>query len=96
MPFRAFLTGGGNNRCGWSSPEYDRLIRDSYAEVDPARRLELLQQAEEILLDDAPIIPVYYYTWTFLMSPDVKGFQPNMLGLFRWQDLWLEPGGAGA
>ena len=89
-----FLTGGGNNRCGWSSPEYDRLIRDSYAEVDPARRLELLQQAEEILLGEAPVIPVYYYTWTFLMAPEARGFQPNMLGLFRWQDLWLEPGGA--
>ncbi len=90
-----FLTGGGNNRTGWSSPEYDRLIQAAYAEADPAPRLELLQQAEEILLDGGPIIPIYYYSWVFLMSPEVRGFKPNVLGQYRWQDLWLEGEGEG-
>lgn len=90
-----FLTGGGNNRTGWSSPEYDRLIQAAYAEANPAPRLELLQQAEEILLDGGPIIPIYYYSWVFLMSPEVRGFKPNVLGQYRWQDLWLEGDGEG-
>ena len=84
-----FLSGVGNNRTGWSSPEYDHLIQASYEEGDPARREALLQQAEQRLLAEAPIIPIYFYTWFFLQSPRVQGFTPNALGYIRWADLWI-------
>ena len=87
-----FITGGGNNRTGFSSPEYDTLIAGAYQEPDPERRFDLLQQAETILVEEAPIIPIYFYTWKFLQSPKVKGFMPNILGYIRWKDLYLETG----
>ena len=90
-----FQTGVGNNRTGWSSPEYDALIRASYMETDNTKRLELLQQAEALLLDGGPIIPIYYYSWTFLQSPAVRGLVTNPLGYIRWTDIWLERGGEG-
>ncbi len=85
-----FQTGVGNNRTGWSSPEYDALIRASHTETDRAIRLELLQQAEALLLDESPIIPIYFYTWKFLQSSAVKGLVLNPLDHLSWTDMWLE------
>jgi oligopeptide transport system substrate-binding protein len=87
-----FQTDVGNNRTGWSSPEYDALIRASYLEADPAKRIELLQQAEAFLLDASPIIPIYFYTWKFLQSPALKGLILNPLDHLSWNDMWLERG----
>ncbi len=87
-----FQTDVGNNRTGWSSPEYDALIDQAYAEADVTKRSVLLQQAEALLLEGGPIIPVYFYSWKFLMSPEVKGFTPNILGYYRWKNLYLDPG----
>jgi len=85
-----FLTDGGNNRTGWSSTAFDRLIGQSYAEPNPETRFELLQDAEKILLDESPIIPIYFYTWKFLKAPQVQGLYPNMLGYMRWKTISLD------
>ena len=85
-----FLTNGGNNRTGWSSPDFDRLIGQAYAEADESARVRLLQEAEAILLEESPIIPIYFYVWKFLKAPELKGLTPNPLGYFRWTDLYLE------
>ncbi len=89
-----FLTNGGNNRTGWSSPDFDRLIGQSYAEVDEDARRRLLQGAEAILLDESPIIPIYFYVWKFLKAPEVKGLTPNPLGYLRWTEIYLEYAGS--
>ena len=85
-----FLSGSGNNRTGWNSPEYDSLIGQAYQQADTTKRHALFQQAEALLLDESPIIPVYFYTWKFLMDPSVKGFTTNPLGYIKWTDLYLE------
>lgn len=85
-----FLSTGGNNRTGYANPAYDALVQAAYGETSEARRREELQQAEAILLDDAPIIPVYYYSYKFLMGQEVKGYAPNSLDYRRWEDMWLE------
>ncbi|HET6407610.1 MAG TPA: peptide ABC transporter substrate-binding protein, partial [Chthoniobacteraceae bacterium] len=51
-----FLTGGGNNRTGWSDPAYDRLIAEAAAEIDPAKRFGILKDAQNLLVaEQAPI-----------------------------------------
>ncbi len=85
-----FQTDVGNNRTGWSSPEFDAFIAAAYQETDATRRTELLQAAEAILLDGGPIIPIYFYTWKYLKAPEVKGLVPNILGYMRWKDMYLE------
>lgn len=76
-----FLTGGGNNRTGWSSPEYDSLIASASREADPKRRLEILTQAENLLVQTAmPIAPIYYYVGIQLYdSGELGGIQANVL-----------------
>lgn len=87
-----FQTDVGNNRTGWSSPAYDALIAGAYAEADIQKRAALLRDAETLLLEESPIIPVYFYTWKFLMATEVKGLKPNILGYLRWKELYLDYG----
>lgn len=74
--------GGGNNDTGFANPEYDRLIRQAMVESDTQRRNSLLQRAEEILvIEQMPIMPVYYYGDIYLYRPEVKGFWLNRMGI---------------
>lgn len=85
-----FLTGQGNNRTGFASPEYDTHIQAAYAEPDAAKRETSLQAAERLLLEEAPITPVCFMTQKYLKTPRLKGMKSNPIGYIRWQDLSLE------
>lgn len=76
-----FLTGGGNNRTGWSDPAYDALIAAAAREADPVKRFGLLSQAEELLVArKAVICPLYFYVGIQLYDPNrVAGIEPNLL-----------------
>jgi len=86
-----WVTGGGNNRAGWSNPEYDRLIAAADRTADPAARFELFQQAEEILMAEAPIIPIYFYRSKSLVRPSVQGWLPNPLDHHPYKQVYLKP-----
>lgn len=86
-----FLSYSGNNRTGFNSPEYDALIEATYKEGDPTKRMAMLQDAEDMLLEELPFVPVAFYTRKYLQNPDLKGFVPNVLGYIQWKDLYLEP-----
>lgn len=76
-----FLTGGGNNRTGWSSAEYDGLIAEAARELDPARRFGILKRAEDLLVRTAvPVCPIYYYVGIQLYDPErLGGIRANVL-----------------
>ena len=80
----------GNNFTGWSNADYDRLLDAAAHTTDPAARNAILQRAETLLLDAAPIIPVYYYTHIFLLRPSVRGWHPTVLDHHPYKDVWLE------
>jgi oligopeptide transport system substrate-binding protein len=82
-------TGSGNNFTGWSSSDYDRLLDEAARTNDVAARNALMQQAETLLLDAAPIIPVYYYTHIFLIQPSVHGWHPTLLDHHPYKYVWL-------
>ena len=86
-------TGNGNNNTGWSDEEYDQLLDDARNEADPERRLEYLQDAEEIALNRGPIIPIYYYSNNILVSRYIDGFEPHNrdIHLLKYMSLRDEP-----
>ena len=86
-----WLTGGGNNETGWSNPEYDRLIAEAARTTAPRQRLEVFQKAEAILLDELPIIPIYFYTHVCAQRPEVKGWYPTILDNHPYKYVYLEP-----
>jgi oligopeptide transport system substrate-binding protein len=55
-----WVTGGGNNQTGWSSKWYDDLIGQAACKLVNAKdRMRALQQAERLLLEEAPILPLF-------------------------------------
>ncbi len=76
-----FVSGDGNNRTGWSNPEYDALIGAAAREADSARRFALFAQAESILVGgEAAICPLYFYVGIQFYDPErLGGIEPNLL-----------------
>lgn len=80
-----FTGNSGNNWTGWAHPDYDRLLAAAGGENEPAKRFELLQQAEAQLLEQAPIAPIFFGAQTYLIDPAVRNWEPSLLGLHRFQ-----------
>lgn len=85
-----FITDGPQNNTGWGNPEYDRIIAEAKYEQDPQQRLDLLRQAEAILMDELPIIPIYSYVNTHLVRNYVKGFYTNSQDLHPIRDIYID------
>jgi len=86
-----FVTDGGNNETGWSNEEYDDLILNRIpAEDDDEKRMQLLRQAEEILLREMPIIPLYYGISSAMVRPYVKGYHNNILNVHPLKDISVD------
>jgi len=62
-----------NNDSGWKNAEYDALTEQAVTETDAGRRLALLAKAEQILIDEAPIIPLYHYVNGYCFRDNVHG-----------------------
>lgn len=84
------VTGGGNNWAGWSNRDYDRLINVAASSPDNAVRYEAFQKAESILLDEVPLIPLYFGRRASLKQPYVRGWPLSKLGFHRFKNVWLE------
>lgn len=85
-----FTSAGGNNRTAWANPEYDRLIKAAANCAEPQARLDLFQQAEALLLEQAPIIPLIHTARVYLIHPAVKGWAPSLMAIPRYQLVSLE------
>jgi len=70
---------GTMNPASWKNSDYDRLMKQAESELDTVKRADLMQQAETILLDEMPLIPIYYYTSKHLVNADLKGWQDNVM-----------------
>lgn len=69
-----FGTGAGLNQYQYSNPEVDDLLEQAAAELDNANRIQLYQQAEEIIIDeDMGVAPYYHRVRNWLLKPRVDG-----------------------
>jgi oligopeptide transport system substrate-binding protein len=68
-----FSKNSSQNDPGYMSPEFNDLIEAARVEPDPDKRILFLQRSEEVLLNDFPIIPVYFYTARRLVKPYLGG-----------------------
>jgi oligopeptide transport system substrate-binding protein len=78
-----YVSTSGNNNAQLRSSEYDDLIaRSTAAAADPAERMKLLHDAEDLLMDDYVVGPLYYYTNKYMMNPEIEGLYYTPLGYF--------------
>lgn len=74
-----FHSGHGGNHAGYDHPGYDRLLNQIANERIPARRRNLMEEAERILLADQVILPLYTYVTKRLVDPRLKGWEDNVM-----------------
>ncbi|QED47234.1 peptide ABC transporter substrate-binding protein [Cytobacillus dafuensis] len=77
---------GGNNDTGWESKEFQDLLAKSATEGDPEARQQILKDAEKVLMDDMPVMPIYFYTQNWVKVDNLKDVVVTGLGevQYKW------------
>ncbi len=83
----SMMTGGECNVGIWSDPAFDTLVEEAVLELDPVKKAELTQQAEQIFMDDAGIIPVYLKGDINAVKDYVEGFQISAADGFEFNHM---------
>lgn len=81
---------GGNNDTRWENPKFKELLNQSALEADPEKRKKILADAEQILMDEMPIMPIYFYTNSWVQKENVKGVVIGGLGDVDWKWAYVE------
>jgi oligopeptide transport system substrate-binding protein len=71
-----FYSSSRQNNTKYKNPQFDALVEQARTETDSTKRVQLYQQAEQILIQDMPWIPLYFGQEHFVVKPKVKGFDP--------------------
>jgi len=69
----------------YSRPEVDQFLDKARTERDYLKRMEMYRKIEEMILDDAPIVPMINHLFQMAYQPYVRGVEINALGgpIFR-------------
>ena len=85
-----WVTNGGNNDAKWSNSEYDALIKKVKLSNNQEERFKLMHEAESILMDEMPIIPIYFNKVSYLMDTRLNGAYTMPLGYYYFMNAVLE------
>lgn len=84
-----FESDNPQNSSGYKNKKYDDLLEKASQETNLNKRAELLLAAENILIDDSPIIPIYRPVSYHLVKPNIGGIQVNMFDLVKDQYIYI-------
>jgi oligopeptide transport system substrate-binding protein len=89
---KLFHSRSPRNFSGYSNPAIDDLLARARDERDVLRRVELYRRAEQAIIDDAPIIPFWHYTYERIFQPYVRSVEVNGLGdpYIPLRKIWLD------
>jgi peptide/nickel transport system substrate-binding protein len=89
-----YRTGGPQNYSMWHNEKFDALVDQIDREVDPAKRHELVRQAEDIMEQDPPVLPIAWEKINDVWYDYVKGLDPyDFFGVYdvvRQDTVWLD------
>jgi len=85
-----FHSGSTTNYSQYENAEVDRLLDEADAEADEATRLSLYQQAEQIIVDDVPWIPLFHDEFNVLIKPYVKDYTLPPFVIPRMRYVYIE------
>ncbi len=83
------LKNNGTNNTGWENPKYVSLLNQASEAKDTDSRKKLLSQAEELLLEEAPIIPLFEGTFSYMKKPRVRDVFLSSLGYLDFKYAWI-------
>jgi oligopeptide transport system substrate-binding protein len=85
-----YLSDSLNNDAAFVNARYDELLKKATIELDKQKRLDLLAEAEGILLEEGAIIPLYHYVNKFAFRDNVKGIYMNSRNMVMFKDISVE------
>jgi peptide/nickel transport system substrate-binding protein/oligopeptide transport system substrate-binding protein len=90
--FPLFHSQSPDNYANYSNPAVDRLLEQARSESDYLKRIQLYRQGEELIMADAPVVNLMYYTLETLFQPYVQGIELNALGerYIPMEKIWLD------
>ncbi|MCA3708588.1 MAG: peptide ABC transporter substrate-binding protein, partial [Phenylobacterium sp.] len=86
---------GQQNYSGYANPRYDALLDQADREPDATRRARTLAEAEQLMLDEEGVIPVFQVVSRALVSPRVTGWTDNIENFHRARWVCVKPVAAG-
>ncbi|MBI2515696.1 MAG: peptide ABC transporter substrate-binding protein [Opitutae bacterium] len=87
--FGELQSGAAGNYPHWRNARYDALIEEAGRTPDAAQRLALYREAEALVLAELPVIPLYFNSLNYLLSPRVRGWRSDPLWNRYYLDLAL-------
>ena len=90
--FKLFHSKSPRNYTGYANPQLDELLMRARNESDGLRRVDLYRRAEQLVMDDAVVIPFFHYTYERVFQPYVKSIEVSGLGdpYIPLRKIWLE------
>lgn len=85
-----FETKNVANNSGYSNTEYDKLLLKAQAEVDATKAVDIMHEAEDLLMADMPVLNLYHRSNFLMMAPYVKGWNLNPLSNLYFSEAFLE------
>ncbi len=86
-----YITDGGNNNTGFSDPRYDEMILKLAPQASSQEeRYRIFYEAETMLMEQMPILPIYTYTSTHLIHPSVRDMPSNLMDSLNLKYVWLD------
>ncbi len=87
-----FKSTSDNNDSSYNVPAYDELLKKAEVEIDPEKRYQILADAENMLLEDAPILPLYQYVGHYMYRGNVTGIPSDSRLMIMMQGVKVERG----
>lgn len=84
-----FVTDNVNNNAFYSNEEYDKLCAQAAVMTDDAAAMEVMRQAEDVLMEDMPFIPLYHRAITFMLDPSVQDANMSPLAQLYFKDAYI-------
>jgi oligopeptide transport system substrate-binding protein len=79
-----------NNRTAWKDSKYESMLAAANAEVDSEKRMKMLHDAEDYMMSQQPLIPLYIEPSSFLRKPYVKNLEANLLDQHDWRGVYID------
>ena len=80
-----------DNRGRYCSPEFERLMDQARTLSDRRARNAVLREAERVMIEDAPVVPIYVYTQKHLIKPYVRDYALNLIDQPPLWRIWIDP-----
>ncbi|MGD9405911.1 MAG: ABC transporter substrate-binding protein, partial [Anaerolineae bacterium] len=87
----SFLRSSFRRQTRWRDEVYDGLVAAARGAMDQEKRLKLYQQADRILVEEAPLVPLLYGCWHWLQKPWVRKLATAPMAVWHYKDFILEP-----